>query len=84
MGVATRSVAGRLATAVLSSNRPTLLIGQHLTGWKGLAVPCEDTDSGPFYEPRVTRGDVVSLSLSPRSGICFRGGLQTANCGLRY
>ncbi|WP_444321404.1 hypothetical protein [Megasphaera sp.] len=27
------------------------------------------TSHGFFHEPRVTQGDVVNLSLSPRSGI---------------
>ena len=39
----------RPATAVRSSSRPALLIGQHLTGWKGLAVPYEGPGKGHFF-----------------------------------
>ena len=40
---------GRPATAVRSSNRPALLVGQHLTGWKGLAVPYDNPEWGHFF-----------------------------------
>ena len=43
---------GRPATAVRSSNRPALLVGQHLTGWKGLAVPYEGPGKGHFFTIR--------------------------------
>ena len=36
---------------------------------KALGVPYDGPGWGDFYEPRVTRGDVVILRLSPRSGI---------------
>ena len=59
---------GRPATAVRSSNRPALLVGQHLTGWKGLAVPYEGPGKGHFlrYKLRITRVVVVGLRLSRR------------------
>ena len=41
--------AGRPATAVHSSNRPALLVSQHLTGWKGLAVPYDGPGKGHFF-----------------------------------
>ena len=43
---------GRPATVVRSSNRPALLVGQHLTGWKGLAVSYEDPEWGHFFTSR--------------------------------
>ena len=51
---------GRPATAVRSSNRPALLVGQHLTGWKGLAVPYEDPEWGHFFTSR----EVLEAMLS--------------------
>ena len=36
---------------------------------KALGVPYDGPRWGDFYEPRVTRGDVVILRLLPRSGI---------------
>ena len=31
-----------------------------------------------FHEPKVTRGDVIILNLSPQSGIWVQGGLRPA------
>ena len=36
---------------------------------------------GLFYEPRVTRGDVVNLNLLPRSGFESEAAWLTAVCG---
>ena len=40
---------GPPATAVRSSSCPVPPVGQHLTGWKGLAVPYEGPGKGHFF-----------------------------------
>ncbi len=66
----TRFTPVRPATAVRSSNRPALLVDQHLTGWKGLAVPYDGLRLRYFLRAEgYSRGNVVNFSLLPRSGI---------------
>lgn len=61
---------GRPATAVRSSNRPALLVGQHLTGWKGLAVPYDAPEWGHFlraegYSRRCGQFEFVAAQQHP-------------------
>lgn len=47
--------------------------------------PTKTSSGAIFYEPRGTRGDVVTLSLSRRNTASdSEAALRTANCGLRY
>ena len=73
------SAAGRPATVVRFGSRPAPSVGRHLTGQKGLGRPLRNPDWGYLYELRVSRSDVVNLSLSRRNAASD----SEANCRLR-
>ena len=49
--------------------RPAVRFGYSLFDYGGMFLRATNHEPLFFHEPRVTRGDVFSLSLTPRSGI---------------
>jgi hypothetical protein len=49
--------------------RPDVMFDHSLSEYNGRLLRTTNNEPLFFHEPRVTRGDVFSLSLTPRSGI---------------